>query len=243
VIEAGFQEIEGDVDLVLSPLTESQLDLANVRGDMEFVGAAREIWLETDEGRITSMPGIGWLLLHYPQYEVGGLDEREFGIFRWNDETERWIFAGGTAGPETNTLIVAGIEDLGRYGVFHWEGLGFGDSRGLAGVLAEPNPFSPNGDGVYDKTTISFYLGREADHVNLEIYDLQGRLVRRLFFRLPATYTGRTPVILDWDGTAGTEGRGGGEVVPYGIYILRVEAKFKTEPTYERVNIPLVVIK
>ena len=27
------------------------------------------------------------------------------------------------------------------------------------------------------------------------------------------------------------------------FYIMRVEARFKTEPTYERVNIPVVVIK
>jgi hypothetical protein len=32
-------------------------------------------------------------------------------------------------------------------------------------------------------------------------------------------------------------------VVPYGIYVMRMEAKFKTEPTFERVNIPVVIIK
>ncbi len=34
-----------------------------------------------------------------------------------------------------------------------------------------------------------------------------------------------------------------GEVVPYGIYIMRVEARFRQQPTYERVNAPVVVIK
>jgi len=41
-----------------------------------------------------------------------------------------------------------------------------------------------------------------------------------------------------WDGTDMN-----GNVVPYGIYVMRVEAKFKTEPTFERVNRPLAVIK
>jgi hypothetical protein len=119
----------------------------------------------------------------------------------------------------------------------HGPAVGF-EGRGLSGVLAEPNPFSPNGDGLYDEMLVSFYLGRDADHVNIEFYDLTGRLARRLVYQQPTDYTGRTPVVIPWDGTD-TNGR----VVPYGIYVMRVEAKFKTQPTYERVNIPVVVIK
>ena len=111
-------------------------------------------------------------------------------------------------------------------------------AKSAACRLAPPNPFSPNGDGLYDETTISFHLGREADHVNIEFYDLEGRLARRIVFKDPAEYTGRPQLSRVWDGTDDH-----GHVVPYGIYVMRVEAKFKTEPTYERVNRPVVVIK
>jgi flagellar hook assembly protein FlgD len=104
--------------------------------------------------------------------------------------------------------------------------------------MVEPNPFSPNGDGTYDKTIITYFLGREADYVNIEFYDLEGRLVRRLVFQEATDFTGRTPITRDWDGTDQH-----GNVVPYGIYIMRLEAKFKTEPTFERVNRPVVIIK
>jgi hypothetical protein len=135
--------------------------------------------------------------------------------------------------------VVAGIvRDLGLFGVFHWEGLDAGDARGLSGVLAEPNPFSPNGDGIYDETSVFFYIGREADHVNVEFFDLTGRLVRRLKWQAPTFGTGRTLGEIIWDGTDEH-----GHVVPYGIYIMRVEAKFKTSPTYERVNKPVVIVK
>jgi flagellar hook assembly protein FlgD len=129
-------------------------------------------------------------------------------------------------------------EREGAYAIFSWEALDLGGSRGLAGVLVEPNPFSPNGDGLYDETLISFHLGRDADHVNIEFYDLEGRLVRRIVFKEPTDYTGRPQLSRVWDGADDH-----GNVVPYGIYIMRVEAKFKTEPTYERVNIPVVIIK
>ncbi len=72
----------------------------------------------------------------------------------------------------------------------------------------------------------------------MEFYDLAGVLARRLVFQDPTNYTGRTPMQVVWDGTDTN-----GNVVPYGIYVMRVEAKFKTEPTFERVNRPIAVIK
>ena len=44
--------------------------------------------------------------------------------------------------------------------------------------------------------------------------------------------------IIVWDGTDVD-----GNEVPYGIYVMRIEAKFKTEPTFERVNRPVAIIK
>jgi hypothetical protein len=225
------------IEVTLTPVRESLVDVSNLRDDMEFVGVAREIEAGYQNGTPLMMSGYPSLTLHYPQYDVGGLDESSFGLFGWVPESERWILKGGAASPRGNT-VTGEIPDVGTYGVFYWGALDVGSAEGLSGVMVEPNPFSPNGDGLYDDTMVSFFLGREADYVNVEFYDLAGRLVRRLVFQGATDYSGRTPAAVVWDG-ADKEGN----VVPYGIYVMRVEAKFKTEPTFERVNRPVVVIK
>jgi hypothetical protein len=216
----------------------SLVDLSAIRDDMTFTGVARDVRLESGIGSVVDLTTPAWIVLHYPQYDVGGLNEDAFGLFEWNEMTERWIAKGGAADRRGNTVTCAGLESLGLFGVFQWGALDTGGDRGLSGVLTEPNPFSPNGDGLYDDMVITFSLGRAADYVNIEFYDLTGVMARRLVFQAPTNFIGRTPVQMIWDGTDMN-----GNVVPYGIYVMRVEAKFKTEPTYERVNRPVAVIK
>jgi len=237
-IEAGYDYDAGPLDLVLEPKARSEIDISGIRGDMTFADVARDIRLENGSREIVDIDWPLWLLLHYSQEDVAGLDEDQLGIFSWFPETERWILKGGMPDPSGNIVVTAGLDEFGRFGLFHWDDLDTGDSDGLSGVLAEPNPFSPNGDGYYDETTVTFYLGREADYVNIEFYDLAGRLARRLYFQAATNFIGRMPVQIEWDGTDED-----GNVVPYGIYVMRIEARFKTEPTFERINRPVVVIK
>jgi hypothetical protein len=225
------------IEVVLTPVPEYLVDVSNIRDNMEFVGVARDITARYSDGATIEFTGYPSLTLHYPQYDVGGLAEDDFGIFRWVTDTERWILSGGASDPSANA-VTGEVAEEGRYGIFFWDGLDVGSDKGLSGVVVEPNPFSPNGDGRYETTDVSFFLGRAADYVNVEFYDLEGRLARRLVFQLPTDYTGRTPAKVTWDGTDSD-----GNVVPYGIYVMRVEARFKTEPTFERVNRPVVVIK
>ncbi|MCD4690558.1 hypothetical protein K8S17_03775, partial [bacterium] len=225
------------LSIVVRPLAPSEVDLSSIRRDMDYTGTAREVSLETADGGGVSPAGPIGVALHYSQYDVGSLDEEKFGLFEWITQTDRWILAGAANSPLGNT-ISAESDVLGTLGVFFWEALGFDNEVGLSGVLTEPNPFSPNGDGLYDEMIITFYLGREADHVNIEFYDLAGKLARRLVWHQPTEYTGRTPVQIQWDGTDMN-----GRVVPYGIYVMRVEARFRQQPTYERVNRAVVVIK
>jgi len=229
---------QGDtIEMTVTPIAPSLVDVSNIRDDMDFVGVARMVEAGYVNDSPLSMTGYPELTLHYPQYEVGGLDENDFGLFEWVEETERWVLKGGSSSPRGNT-VTAEIADVGTFGIFYWESLDVGGSEGLSGVLAEPNPFSPNGDGLYDETVVTFFLGRDADYVNVEFYDLAGQLARRLVFQGPTDYTGRTPNTIIWDGTDVD-----GNVVPYGLYVMRIEAKFKTEPTFERVNRPVAIIK
>ena len=79
---------------------------------------------------------------------------------------------------------------------------------GQATVTAHPNPFNPS-------TTIAFDLPR-AMEVSLDIYDLQGRLVRRLLDESPYLAGNHKQV---WDGRDT-----GGQATASGMYFYRFEA-------------------
>ena len=76
---------------------------------------------------------------------------------------------------------------------------------------------TPNGDGVNDALTIDFTVRRLSGTrpVKVRIYDLGGRLVRRLDTQ-KSLVAGK--YVLDW--VADDEQ---GQLVPPGIYILRID--------------------
>ena len=72
-----------------------------------------------------------------------------------------------------------------------------------------PNPFSPDGDGFEDQTTISYTIPFKSE-LTLKIYDIRGRVVRSLMDKSPQI----SGEIL-WDGKDNY-----GNIVRVGIYIL-----------------------
>ena len=85
-----------------------------------------------------------------------------------------------------------------------------------------PNPFTPNSDGVNEVVNISYKLLRvtSAVPVSIEIFDLSGRLVKRV-------YDGEDPIgeySHVWDGTDNA----GGVVAP-GLYLYRLVADLHTD--------------
>jgi hypothetical protein len=83
----------------------------------------------------------------------------------------------------------------------------------LAGVDLGGGLLTPNGDGVHDGLTVSFTLqGVEAAAVDVSIFDLSGRIVRRLVTRIRSE--GRYEDV--WDG------RGDRGLVAPGLYLARV---------------------
>lgn len=89
------------------------------------------------------------------------------------------------------------------------------DGKVLSDLQVSPNPFTPNGDGRNDVTTVSFSLLRltTATPVSLRIFDLAGRLVRHLDTELAGSSASR----LQWDGR---DDEGG--LTPPGLYVFRL---------------------
>ena len=91
------------------------------------------------------------------------------------------------------------------------------DNNVLGDLGIQPEVVTPNGDGINDALTIDFTVRRLSGvrPVKVRIYDLSGRLVRRLDAQKPLV-AGK--YVLDW--VADDQQ---GRMVPPGIYILRID--------------------
>ncbi|MFH1258289.1 MAG: FlgD immunoglobulin-like domain containing protein [Elusimicrobiota bacterium] len=85
--------------------------------------------------------------------------------------------------------------------------------------IQEPNPFSPHQGG---KANIAWHLPAEANR-SISIYDLSGRLVRRL---LDQKQDGLSYGTIQWDGR-----NDNGDIVPIGVYIVYLQTKVGTAVT------------
>ena len=104
----------------------------------------------------------------------------------------------------------------------------------LGGVRAEPDVFSPNGDGVNEGTAIEFFLARVEDPqwVEVGVFDLRGRMVRMVRagpleggeYVRPLGGGDATALPGYWDGRDES-----GALVPPGIYLARVRVRFGRE--------------
>jgi len=82
-------------------------------------------------------------------------------------------------------------------------------------LACAPNPFSPDGDGVDDAAIIHYEMPLQTSIINVKIYDVRGRLIRRLASNEPGGMTGD----IIWDGRDET-----GAVARIGMYIVLLEA-------------------
>ena len=82
-------------------------------------------------------------------------------------------------------------------------------------LVCSPNPFSPDNDGVDDATVVHYQLPRGVWSVQANVFDVRGRLIRRLATSVPGTGQGD----LLWDGRDDRRVK-----ARIGIYIVLMEA-------------------
>jgi hypothetical protein len=89
------------------------------------------------------------------------------------------------------------------------------EGRLIDKVSVEPNPFTPNGDGINDQVHISYALLRltKAMPLTVQIFDLNGRKVRDL---ISSSGTGMLYQMM-WDGLSDS-----GQRADPGLYIVRI---------------------
>ena len=199
-------------------------------------------WTTVLDGRL---PRTFDLTLHYLDSAVpAGRDEQKIGLFEYHDTNQRWVLVGGNVNAGANQ-VTASVNHEGTYGLFWTEALDYDPGEVISGIEVSPNPFSPNGDGLYDEAFIGFFLSQEAT-VTVEVFNIDGKLKRRLLQTFPfggdAT-GGAAPQRssgLIWDGTDSN-----GDYVPYGIYILRLIVTYNQAGGQRtiRSNHPVAVIR
>jgi len=184
------------------------------------------------------------ITIHYPNYYAKGIDEDLLAIYEFNPRTRTWVLMGGNVNPYGNMIKLL-VNRTGTYGIFYDPNFRYSPGEVFSGVTFSPNPFSPNGDGIYDETYISFYLTKEAT-VTVEIYNIDGYRVKilekRFAFTAEDTPDNRPRRItgLVWDGRDNM-----GKIVPYGIYIARFTVTFQQAGGQRtiRTNAAVAVIK
>ncbi len=108
------------------------------------------------------------------------------------------------------------------------------DAPASAGLTIAPSPFSPDGDGFDDATTVFYRLSTPTASLRVRIYDQQGRLVRTL---TQAALAGPQGQVV-WDGRDDT-----GRALRIGIYIVVLEALDVGEGTVEAFKKPVVLAR
>lgn len=89
-------------------------------------------------------------------------------------------------------------------------------SRFETTLSISPSPFTPNGDGLDDVTEISYVLGAPGDKVDLFVFDVRGRQVRRL----AGARSGSAAGSVIWDGRDDN-----GLILPTARYTVLLEAE------------------
>jgi hypothetical protein len=205
----------------MGPYVELQWDVCNVPDVIRTapsvprgtpIGVFRKFFLATADSLdgyrdlTGTLPSPLELSLHYPEaWLPAGVDRDQLAIYTYNEDADRWVLAGGNVNL-TGSNVTLAASGTGTYGLFATEAMTRNDNEVISGIVISPNPFSPNGDGLYDECNISFYLNQEVA-VTVEVFNIEGNRKNvlaqtvRTSVRNREIRRGASPV---WCGTAPT---------------------------------------
>ena len=164
-------------------------------------------------------------------------DEENFILGMRTPAEIGWVPVGGRALPAPDCIDAQILPaDTNFFAVFQLEGISRTDEP-VAAVIVQPNPFSPNGDGVCDITNITLQT-RYAGNVDMDLFSVSGEHIRTLAQNMYVP-EGRSENII-WDGTDEN-----GNPCPMGIYILAVRFKyvFENNERWFRKNVGVVIVR
>jgi gliding motility-associated-like protein len=149
------------------------------------------------------------LIMSYDDTDLsfaGVYSEKNLAIFSWDNIGQEWRLVGGMVN-EAKNIISVNLNYFSSFAIFE-------ANRSKTDVKWSYNPFSPNGDGIADTTTIYINLGYKTDiQAKVEIFDYMGKLVRTLIQE--DTQSGNISIL--WDGKDEN-----GDRVEIGAYIYQV---------------------
>jgi len=220
-----FPTVPATVIVKYPDITGSAGDLAElsaVRRDIEISGANADLPIDLR---------LHWLDSRLGQWESVRLSLTEFG-----GEIATPRPYGGTYYQKASVLsgsvrLGSGLWAVGR------DLRALEDNGVLRNIKFSPNPFSPNGDGIYDRVAISWETGADGN-IDIDIYNLNGDHIARIA-RDITVREGKSDNIW-WDGSDLSGGS-----APAGIYAVRFELTYISAGVELRIreNRPLVVIK
>ncbi len=240
ITQSAVPKETGGLRVSVTAVSEDSIPAASFTanpGSLRSIGVARDmrVW-DLEDNPITDFQTPIQISIHYqlkPELE-GRIAEDHLVLYRWEPQTSRWVFVGGRVNPDARTIL-ADVRHLAeRYAVFEDRSLSRNRDDFITGITFEPNPFSPNGDGIYDELRISYYLWSNAT-ITIDIYDMSGHEVNNFVYEdtgSPGEALGH-----EWNGRDKN-----GEWVPYGIYIVRFRAVDESEFLY-RFNKAVAVIR
>lgn len=116
-------------------------------------------------------------------------NEKNLSIFAWNESTNNWQLVGGKINMDKG-FITVNLNYLTTFAIF--ESVPY-----KMDISWSHNPFSPNGDGIADSTTLRINSSESTNVLaKVEIFDCTGKLVRTLIHE--ETKGGQISII--WDG-------------------------------------------
>ena len=194
-------------------ITESKQANNLQLNEVEFfdVSGAKIVSFDVFEHLILARPALLELAYHPSDLMVANIGrEEDLKMFVWDGSAREWQLVGGEI--DLNRRVVRmELNFISQVGLFQ-------AVPSQLRVAWSFNPFSPNGNGIADRTRLTI-VNHNTSHISgtepiVEIFDLHNKLIRTL---VNQTVMSSNAMSVEWDGRDEA-----GEIVNIGPYIYQV---------------------